>query len=268
MVLELDRPTMAEGSSSEGDSGSLSTFADVTAIAKYLNFNLPTKLDEGNYIYWKVQVKAAIRALGLEFFIENKRASVTTDSSIIDEVLSRCDNLLMVWLFSNISKDVIGHVTECESSFEIWKTLESLFAQSSMARVLQLKKKMNNIKKGSSSISEFVLKVKTIAAELRSINQVITESDMIQSILSGLGHEFDPVVVLVASQKANMSLQDAQYMLIMHERRIEDLNQGSQTDMNNFSANFVDSSDKKSQGMKCRSIHFQNRSNNGFRGGF
>ncbi|KAK9166573.1 hypothetical protein Scep_001764 [Stephania cephalantha] len=162
MVSEL--PAMAEASSYEGDSGSISTFADLTAIAKSLNFNLPTKLDEGNYIYWKVQVRAAIRALGLDFFIENKRSSVTSDSAVTDEVLSRCDNLLMVWLFSNISKDVIGHVTECESSFEIWKTLESLFTQSSMARVLSfLKKKLNNIKKGSSSIFEFVLKVKTIA---------------------------------------------------------------------------------------------------------
>ncbi|KAK9090992.1 hypothetical protein Sjap_024169 [Stephania japonica] len=93
----------------------------------------------------------------------------------------------MVSLFSSIHKDVIGHVTECETSFEIWKTLERLYNQASMARALQLKRQLNTLKKGSSSISSFVLRIKNLGAELRSSGQAVSESHLIQSVLNGLG---------------------------------------------------------------------------------
>ncbi|KAK4842117.1 hypothetical protein QYF36_015997 [Acer negundo] len=44
---------------------------DSLSIAKLLNFNMPVKLNRGNYIYWKALVLLAIRALELEKFIDS-----------------------------------------------------------------------------------------------------------------------------------------------------------------------------------------------------
>ena len=46
---------------------------DFTSLAKTLNFNLPMKLDRNNFINWKAQVSAAIRALELEDFIDSSK---------------------------------------------------------------------------------------------------------------------------------------------------------------------------------------------------
>lgn len=63
-----------------------------------------------------------------------------------------------------------------------------------MTRVLQLKQQLQNIKKCSSSISDFILKVTTIGDDLRAANQVVTDYDLILTIMNGVGHEYDPVV--------------------------------------------------------------------------
>ncbi|KAK9094300.1 hypothetical protein Scep_025769 [Stephania cephalantha] len=219
MVSEQD---MAEASSSSLESLGLSTIVDVTAIVKVLNFTLPTKLSMTNYICWKVQVKSVVRGLGLDLLISKPQPKDL--EGLEQEIWIQADHMLMVWFFTNIGERFIGQVIKCSSSDEIWSTLEKLFAQASMARVLQSKQQLNNFKKGSSSISEFVLKVKNLGAKLKSIDQVISDSDLIQAVLNGLGHEFDPVVVLISSQQRTMSLQDAQYLLMLHEQRIEQLN--------------------------------------------
>ncbi|KAL5744585.1 hypothetical protein ACOSQ2_027701 [Xanthoceras sorbifolium] len=38
-------------------------------ISKNLNFNLPIKLDDNNFIYWKTQILPIVRAFDLEDFI-------------------------------------------------------------------------------------------------------------------------------------------------------------------------------------------------------
>ena len=70
--------------------------------------------------------------------------------------------MLLSWLFSSISQKVIGQVTSCVSSLEVWSILENFYSPQSLAKVLQPKHQLQNVKKGSSSIGDFVLKVKTL----------------------------------------------------------------------------------------------------------
>lgn len=137
----------ASASSIDGDGAQDSSTIEFTMLAKSMNFNLPVKLDWDNYIHWKVQVLPAIEAFELEKFI--------SDSSIIPprfiEVQSnenaekvviankeftkwkKADKLLMCWLLSTISQSIIGEVTSCTSSRQIWKTLADLYSHQSMA---------------------------------------------------------------------------------------------------------------------------------------
>ncbi|KAK9160363.1 hypothetical protein Syun_006704 [Stephania yunnanensis] len=181
-----------------------------------------------------------------------------------DEVRSQLDSSLMVWLFSNIDKSIIGHATNYESSYEIWNELEQSFAQSSIARELQLKNQLNTLKK-SSSIPNFVVKIMNIGAELKSIGQGVTDSGLIQSVLNRVGQEFDSVVVVISSQQKTISLQDAQYLLMMHEHRIARFNTVTTLNFSSTSIDFVSNScEKKSSSNKFN----DGRTSGGYRGSF
>lgn len=168
-----------EGSRSGGDniangsrSGSQQLKSQVSLISSNLNFKLPIKLDRNNYCFWKSQVLPAIRAFDLENFvygsgvcppkyIQSSQSNSDKEDLVLNEEFTswkKADQLIVCWLFSTLSESVFGHVTQCVTAREVWNTLESLFAQQSKARVLQLRDEIQNTKKGALSVSDFILK--------------------------------------------------------------------------------------------------------------
>ncbi|KAL5830411.1 hypothetical protein ACOSQ3_019879 [Xanthoceras sorbifolium] len=220
-------------------------------IAKSMNFNLPIKLNSDNYIYWKALVLSAIRTIELDDFItgarlcSNKFIESTAANGVDKELIinpdflewKRFDQFLLGWLLTTISESLIDQFVECLSALEAWRALESLFSQQSMAKILQLKQQLQSLKKGSSSINDYFLKVKSIGNGLRAVGQAVSDRDLLLNVLNGLGHEYDPVVVLV-SQQHSITLLEAQYMLLIHEQRIDHLNSAVHVDVFS-SANFV-----------------------------
>ncbi|KAK0598074.1 hypothetical protein LWI29_031379 [Acer saccharum] len=198
-----------------------------------MHFNLQVKLDN-NYVQWKAHVFPVIRAFQLEDYVLDTKAIpskfVETGSANGGDkqlVLNkkyvtwiRSNQLLLSWLFSAISQNVIGQVTDCTSSREVCRVLEQLFSQQSLAKVLQLKHQLQNIKKGTSSAADFVLKVKTVGDSLKGTGQTVSDNDLILSMLSGVGRDYDSVVSVVISQRNNISPQEVQYLLLNHEQRL------------------------------------------------
>ncbi|KAL5803075.1 hypothetical protein ACOSQ4_031380 [Xanthoceras sorbifolium] len=183
----------------------------------------------------------AIRALDLEDYIS---PSVSAPPKLI-EVLShdeqgsstikhkinpafavwkKADQILLCWLLGTLSPSVLGQVTRCITSLEMWTKLERVYSQQSMARILQLRQQLQSIKKGSDSISDFVLKLKNIGDALLEAGEDVSERDLLLALMNGVSHEYDSVVVLISSQQHTMPLDDAQFLFLMHEQRIESLN--------------------------------------------
>lgn len=227
---------------------------DPHVLAKTLNFSLPIKLQKDNYIAWKTQVLPAIRALDLEDFVIGtivcppKFVEVKLDSKETREVINKeftawekVDQMLLCWLLSTISQSITRQLTDCVTTCEVWKVLEKLYTQQSMARILQIMHELQNVKKGYSSISDYVLKVKMLGDSLRAAGQQVNHHGLILNVLSGVGHEYDPVVVLVSSQKNTMTLQEVQYLLMLHEQRIEQLYGGLRLELGSATANLVSS---------------------------
>ncbi|KAK2648831.1 hypothetical protein Ddye_016320 [Dipteronia dyeriana] len=105
-----------------------------------------------------------------------------------------------------------------------------------------------NTKKRASSITDFVLKVKTIRDKLKAVGQVVSDNDLILSVLNGFGHEYDSIAMVITSQRCSMSLQEARYLFLNHEQRIAQLSSTTQLDIPTASANFIathDQNDKR-----------------------
>ncbi|KAL5789503.1 hypothetical protein ACOSQ2_004391 [Xanthoceras sorbifolium] len=138
-----------------------------------------------------------------------------------------------------------------KSNYIFWKTqLERVYSQQSMEKILQLRQQLQSVKKGSDSISDFVLKIKNIGNALLGAGEEVNEKDLLLSLMSGVGHEYDPVVVLIANQHKTISLADAQFMLLMHEQRIEQLNIATQISVGGASAHHASSSNKGNKNIR------------------
>ena len=111
---------------------------------------------------------------------------------------------------------MLGHVVNCRSSAELWPLLEQLFFTRLKVRILQLQLMLQTTKKGSTSIEEFILKMKTNSNALIAAGQQISDDELILYIPGGLGPKFDSVVVNVTSRDS-ITLQEVQFMLQTHE---------------------------------------------------
>jgi len=120
---------------------------------------------------------------------------------------------------------MFGHVVNCNTSSNLWNTLNLLFTTSSKARTLQLRFQLQTIKKGDMSIHDYILKMKSIAENLSAAGQLIQDEDLILYILGGLDHDYESVVVNLTSRHDQITLQEMQYMLQSQEMRLEQLNQ-------------------------------------------
>ncbi|KAL5734368.1 hypothetical protein ACOSP7_032229 [Xanthoceras sorbifolium] len=221
-----------------------SSSMDFGSLAKTLHFNLPIKLDENNYIHWKTQILLAVNALDLENFIDetktppsqfiavqvsNRNGGVRVEQQLNPAYQNwkKSDQILLFWLISILSQKVVGQVTKCKSSFDAWTKLQNLYSQKSMAKILNLRQQLQTIKKGSHSVRDFVLKIKNIGDALSAAGEEVSKCDLLLSLMYGVGHKYDAVVVLISSQRSTMSLEEAQFLLLIHEQKIEELNSPS-----------------------------------------
>ena len=70
------------------------------------------------------------------------------------------DKKVMFLISQNVSNSMIGHIQELNSSKEAWNALDKLYTTNTRARKIQLKNKLNNMKKGQGmSINDYALKI-------------------------------------------------------------------------------------------------------------
>ena len=132
---------------------------------------------------------------------------------------------------------MLGHVIRCTSTTEIWSTLHEVFGIQSKARILQLHQQLQ-LKKGVTPIDEYALKKRTLANYLIVDGKPISDDEVILFILSGLGLEYESVVVNITS-KDHITLQRVMFLLQNHEQRIESCESTTQVDVNGASVHYA-----------------------------
>uniref|UniRef100_A0A803NUX0 CCHC-type domain-containing protein n=1 Tax=Cannabis sativa TaxID=3483 RepID=A0A803NUX0_CANSA len=207
---------------------------------------LNLRLDRSNYTFWRSLVLTAVRAYNLDGYI---LGTLHQPPQFLEGNISnpeylqwlRFDPFLMHWLMKPVSEPMLGHIINCQSSHEIWSTFAQVFASRSRARIMQVRGLLQATKKGSSSIDDYFLKMKSYGDALAAAGQQLSDDDLILYILGGLGQEYEAVIVNITARENPLSLQEVQFMLHSLELRIQQQTTDSlanvQANIANFSSN-------------------------------
>uniref|UniRef100_A0A803Q712 Retrotransposon Copia-like N-terminal domain-containing protein n=1 Tax=Cannabis sativa TaxID=3483 RepID=A0A803Q712_CANSA len=144
------------------DSSTPNTFTPVVFSHK-----VSVKLDENNFLLWRPQVLSAIRGHRLQHFISASHSPPRKFLNQEDEILNNVnpkfidwevqDQLLYSWLLSSMSDGILTRIVGAETSTQIWKTLEVYFVTQTSAKIDLYTTQLENCKKGSLSINEYLL---------------------------------------------------------------------------------------------------------------
>ncbi|KAF7816123.1 Retrovirus-related Pol polyprotein from transposon TNT 1-94 [Senna tora] len=191
------------------------------------------ELDDTNYLSWRMQALATIRGHNLYRFLQGEKFVPTRFASNEDREKGiyteeyigwQCqDQLLVSWLFNSMSDGVVSKMVGCTHSYQVWDKVEELYCSSTRARERQLKNDLRSIKNGSSSMSEFLLKIKKIVDSLGAIGLPVSTHDHIESIFYGLDRDYESFMTSFSMRKEEYSITEIEALLLSQEARIEKL---------------------------------------------
>ena len=137
---------MASVNSNTNGSSSISSFTFTTLI----------KLDRSNYMIWKSQILSSVRANDIEGFLDGSKicpsqflddkprsSSVDLRENPAYVTWKKQDQMLLGWLLSSISIEVLSLVVTSKTSFELWTNLEQQFGYETAAKKVHLKMLLN-----------------------------------------------------------------------------------------------------------------------------
>jgi uncharacterized membrane protein YgcG len=139
------------------------------------------------------------------------------------------------YLLSNMSKEILGQVNNEVTASGAWAAFEKLFSSQSWVWVISSRMALAMATKGTSSISEYYGKVKTLADEMASARRKLEDEELVSYILMGLDVDFDLVVLAVTACVEPITVAELYTQLITHEQRMEIRGGGS----NQCSANMA-----------------------------
>ncbi|KAL5781189.1 hypothetical protein ACOSP7_006218 [Xanthoceras sorbifolium] len=187
---------------------------------------LTVKLDNSNFLLWRQQVQAAVKGNRLFSFLDPEVSpppKLSSNGSISEEYLDweQQDQALLVWILSSITQELLPEFVSCSTACEAWQTIQQLFSSQLTANIMQLKLQLQTLKKGGLTMSEYLMKKKSIIDNLAFTGYVMSKEDKLMSILGGLGSEYYSFIIPITSMPHNYSIADITALLLTHEARME-----------------------------------------------
>ncbi|OVA00187.1 hypothetical protein BVC80_1677g4 [Macleaya cordata] len=192
----------------------------------HINHLVSVKLDDQNYLLWRAQFLPLLRGYRPMGFVDGTHPCPPqtlengTPNPAYTEWIEQ-DSILLGWLLSSLSDSVLAQVVDYETSREVWLSLIESLASKSEARQMQLHRDLQNIKKGDSSMKDYVLCAKALADQLATTGNKISLSNLKQFILQGLESSYDAIVTSLQTTMAHTSFEDFQSHLLSYEIRIQ-----------------------------------------------
>ncbi|KAH6827086.1 hypothetical protein C2S53_004692 [Perilla frutescens var. hirtella] len=218
---------------SSGVTGTQNTNESPAVSIVYLHSQLISpKLDDMNYMLWKQQVLTTIEDFGLEKFLISEPKSApaafilgsSKDDIIVNpayDTWRRQEKSITSWLLAYMTESVLIGVVGLAHTSDIWDTLESNFSSQSRARLMQLKFQLQTLKKESSSMNDYLNKVKTCCDILCSAGERVSDDNQILHILTGLGQQYNDIMVSLTYRVEPCTLREVKALLLSYESRLE-----------------------------------------------
>lgn len=127
--------------------------------------------------------------------------------------------MLDCWLTSYISNDVLKHISSFNKVRDAWTRLEKSYVSKSRAKAIRVRKELQGLRKGTSTISKYMLSVKMLAGELETASSSLIDEQKLMKFLGDLDESHDNVISTFIERMLNetVTLDDAKALFLSHE---------------------------------------------------
>ncbi|KAJ0520481.1 hypothetical protein HanIR_Chr10g0459901 [Helianthus annuus] len=116
---------------------------------------------------------------------------------------SELDALILQWIFSTISDDLLARVLDTNlTARSAWLKLQEIFLNNKQARAVTLETRFSNTTlKSCSSFDDYCQTLKDLSEQLKDVDQPVTESRLVIQMVRGLPIEYDTIAAIINREK-------------------------------------------------------------------
>ena len=124
------------------------------------------------------------------------------------------DQALVAYITSTLSQEVLVAIPDDCTAMQLWNRLVQTYSQVSQARIMFLKREFQMLRKDSMTIMEYLNKMKVITDQLAIVGSTVTDKDLVQQTLSGLGHDYHMIVTSLLCSPELPNFEDLRAKLL------------------------------------------------------
>ena len=212
----------------------------ITALISTVSTSVSVKLDDTNYLNWHFQMQLLLESYGIFGFVDGSHLCPSSASSGLVEECgtsfsnssspAECDDVL-VWkmhdraimqlITATLSSIAMSCAIGSSSSRDLWTRLKEQFSSVSKTSIFQLKSDLQNIRKGTDSISQYLLKIKETRDYLSAAGVYFVDEDIVILALNGLPAEYNTFRCVVRGRENVISLKEFRSQLLAEERIVD-----------------------------------------------
>ncbi|KAF8392751.1 hypothetical protein HHK36_023100 [Tetracentron sinense] len=159
------------------------------------------KLSSSNFLLWKMQVMSLLESEDMLGFIDGEfpmpdrvlQLSENKEETPSPKFIAwkKSDRKVKAWVISTLLDEALRLVVGLETARDVWSTLKKTYADDSQAREFQLTQQLQLLKKGDTSLYDYISKFKGICDDLGAIGHPVADKNKVFWLLQGLGPKYE-----------------------------------------------------------------------------
>jgi hypothetical protein len=211
------------------------------------------KLTKMNHSVWYAQVRAVIRGARLMGHLTGESkpppsqvpqegangAQVKDDSGKVlmtpnpeFEDWEAMDQQVLSYLLGSLSKEILIHVSTCDTAAPAWAAIQGIFVSRMRARTVNTRLALGTTRKGNLSTMDYFNKMKALDDEMAVAGRPLDDEELIEYIITGLYEEFTPLVSAICARAEPISLSEFYSQLLSFETHVGLLQDGQSRSIN------------------------------------
>ncbi|KAH0709645.1 uncharacterized protein [Solanum tuberosum] len=210
----------------DATTASSSAVSATTHVVQFIPVaQLPIKLHGNlNFSIWKAQL---IMLLNGHQLMGHLNGTTTAPSPIItqnDLIVANSkyqiwfsqDQLIQQAMMASVDSTITLTVAAAPSANKAWELLHTTYANKSHTRIFSLRDQLQNTKKASKTIAEYLQEVRSLSDAFKVAGSPVNDDELIVKILSGLEPEYCEISAAIRARDSSLSFEELLHKLTDH----------------------------------------------------
>ncbi|OIS97753.1 hypothetical protein A4A49_62378, partial [Nicotiana attenuata] len=183
--------------------------SDTTNVVQFnLVAQLPIKLQGNlNFPTWKAQLVMLLNGHQLMGHLDGTTTAPSRTITQYDHTFSH-DQLNQQAMTASVDPTIAPTVATSPSANKVWQLLHTAYANKSHTRIFSLRDQLQNTKKASKTIAEYLQEVRSLSDALKVVGSPVNDNELIVKNLSGLGPEYREISAAICARDSSLSFEE------------------------------------------------------------